>query len=144
VTESTEGTVHVDADPRAVMAVIADVARYPEWTRGITEVEVLTSGPDGRPATARMRLDAPPVRDTYVVAYTWSDHAVSWQLVEGDMLTAMDGAYEVEAAGSGTDVRFRLAVDVRVPILGILKRKAAKAVVDTALVDLKKRVEAGS
>ena len=138
-----EGTVEIAADPHAVMAVIADVAHYPEWTSGITAVEVLGTGADGRPSRARMQLDAGPVRDTYVVDYTWDDRSVSWTLVEGDMLTAMDGAYDVEPADGGSLVRFRLEVDVKVPLLGMLKRKAAKLIVDAALGGLKSRVEGG-
>ena len=37
---------------------------------------------------------------------------------------------------------YRLAVDVKIPMIGLLKRKAEKVIVDTALKELKKRVEA--
>ena len=40
-----------------------------------------------------------------------------------------------------TTVTYRLAVDVKVPMLGMLKRKAEKVIIDTALKGLKKRVE---
>jgi hypothetical protein len=38
-------------------------------------------------------------------------------------------------------VTYRLAVDLTIPMLGMLKRKAEKVIVDTALRELKKRVE---
>jgi len=38
-------------------------------------------------------------------------------------------------------VTYRLAVDVKIPMLGMLKRKAEKVIIDTALKELKKRVE---
>jgi hypothetical protein len=44
--------------------------------------------------------------------------------------------------GSGTEVTYELAVDLAVPMLGLLKRKAERRLIDTALKDLKKRVEA--
>ena len=36
---------------------------------------------------------------------------------------------------------YTLAVDLRVPMLGMLRRKAEKVIIDTALNELKKRVE---
>jgi hypothetical protein len=39
-------------------------------------------------------------------------------------------------------VTYRLAVDVKIPMIGLLKRRAEKVIVDTALKELKKRVEA--
>ena len=40
-----------------------------------------------------------------------------------------------------TEVTYRLAVDLDVPMLGMFKRKAEKMIMDTALKGLKKRVE---
>ncbi|GMA89101.1 hypothetical protein GCM10025868_43510 [Angustibacter aerolatus] len=58
------------------------------------------------------------------------------------MLKALDGAYEPTGPEQGpTTVTYRLAVDVRIPMLGMLKRKAEKNIIDTALKELKKRVE---
>jgi hypothetical protein len=34
-------------------------------------------------------------------------------------------------------------VDLKIPMIGMLKRKAEKVIVDTALKELKKRAEAG-
>ena len=47
--------------------------------------------------------------------------------------------------GNGTTtVEYRLAVDVKIPMIGMLKRKAEKVIVETALKGLKKRVESGA
>ena len=54
----------------------------------------------------------------------------------------MNGSYTLAAQGdTGTTVTYRLAVDVKIPMLGMLKRKAEKIIIDTALKELKKRVE---
>jgi hypothetical protein len=54
----------------------------------------------------------------------------------------MNGSYTLTAkAMELTTVTYRLAVDVKVPMLGMLKRKAEKVIIDTALKELKKRVE---
>ncbi len=39
---------------------------------------------------------------------------------------------------------YQLAVDIAMPMLGMFKRKAEKMIMDSALKELKKRVESGS
>lgn len=140
--DQTESSIDVAASPARVMAVIADVAAYPEWSEGISKVDVLTEGADGRPETARFHLSAGPVKDVYELKYTWNgDESVQWSLIKGEMLTAMDGEYSLRPTGSGTSVHYRLAVDLRIPMIGMFKRKAEKTIVDNALKGLRKRVE---
>ena len=49
-----------------------------------------------------------------------------------------------DASGAATTVTYELTVDVRIPMLGMMKRRAEKSIVDTALKGLKGRVEAGT
>jgi ribosome-associated toxin RatA of RatAB toxin-antitoxin module len=142
--EQTESSVVIDASPKTVMEVIADLGAYPDWSDGITSVEVLSSGPDGRPTQARFHLASGPIKDTYELDYTWQgDTSVRWILTKGDMLTMMDGSYTLTDNGNdSTRVEYRLAVDVKIPMIGMLKRKAEKVIVDTALKGLRKRVDA--
>ena len=101
------------------------------------------AGPGGRPDKVHFELDASPIKDSYTLSYDWKgDDSVDWTLVEGKMLKAMDGTYELVDRGDGTtEVTYRLAVDVSIPMIGMLKRKAEKVIIDTALKGLKKRVE---
>lgn len=140
--DQTESRILIDASADRVMSVIADLAAYPQWSDGITEVTVLTES-NGRPETARFELASGPIKDTYELAYRWDgDEHVSWQLTRGDMLRAMDGSYALSQSAPGqTEVRYRLVVDVKVPMIGMIKRKAEKVIVDTALRGLKARVE---
>ena len=141
--EQTESSITVDAPPDQVMAVIADFPAYPEWTGAVKEVEIITPGRGGRAQEVRFVLDAGAIKDDYTLAYDWSlANTVRWTLVEGQVLKAMNGAYQLRALGGGsTEVVYRLAVDVRIPMIGLLKRKAEKVIIDTALKELKKRVE---
>jgi hypothetical protein len=41
-------------------------------------------------------------------------------------------------------VTYRLRVDVSIPMIGMLKRRAEKVIIDTALKGLKQRVESGA
>lgn len=140
----TSSDIVIDASPAAVMAVIADFPAYPEWATGMRSADVVTDGPDGRALQVRFVLDATPIRDEYELAYTWDgDQSVSWTLAgTGSMLKAMDGAYVLDPIDDATTrVTYQLSVDVSIPLLGMLKRKAEKVIIDTALKGLKKRVE---
>ena len=140
----TASDIVIDATPAAIMAVIADFGSYPDWATGVRTADVV-SGSSDRADQVHFVLDAAPIRDEYDLAYTWDgDAAVSWSLAEsGSMLTSMDGAYVLDPVGAGsTLVTYQLSVDVSVPLLGMLKRKAEKVIIDTALKGLKKQVEA--
>ncbi|MEV6206867.1 SRPBCC family protein [Kitasatospora sp. NPDC051914] len=141
--EHTRSSIIIDATPAEVMAAIADFAAYPEWTGEVKEIEVLSTTAEGRGAEVRLVLDAGAIRDEHVLAYTWEgDREVSWTLVKSQMLRALDGSYSLAAVkGGGTEVTYQLAVDVKIPMLGMIKRKAEKVIIDRALAGLKKRVE---
>ena len=142
--ESTESSITIDAEPADVMAVIADFEAYPEWTGAVKKAQVVKKGSGGRAKEVAFDLDAGAIKDSYTLAYTWkADREVRWHLVEAEqIMKAMDGAYVLQDNGDGsTDVTYRLAVDVKIPMLGMVKRKAEKVIIDTALKELKKRVE---
>ncbi len=141
--DQTTSDISVGAEPVAVMAVIADFEAYPSWATGVRQTEVLAIGSDGRAEQVRFVLDAGPIKDDYVLAYAWEDDAqVSWTLVRGTVLKGLTGAYVLDAQVSGmTRVTYHLAVDVSIPMIGMLRRKAEKVIIDAALKGLKKRVE---
>ncbi|CAN5133159.1 SRPBCC family protein [soil metagenome] len=148
--DQTTSSIVVDAPPSAVMAVIADFDAYPVWAKGMTTADVLSSCEDADPGDHRGRarevffaLDVSPIKDEYTLAYVWDgDAEVTWTLVEGKMLRALDGAYILrEVAGGSTEVTYRLALDVAIPMIGLIKRKGEKILIDTALKGLKQRVE---
>ena len=90
------------------MAVIADFPSYPEWVDSMKTAEVLTVAPDGRAETVRMVLDHTLVKDDYVLAYEWRRNAVSWKLIRGNLLKAMDGTYALRPTPTGTNVTYTL------------------------------------
>jgi ribosome-associated toxin RatA of RatAB toxin-antitoxin module len=142
--ESTQ-SITIDASPAEVMAVIADFSAYPQWAASVKSCEVTVPGPDGRAKQVAFKIDAGGIRDEYELAYDWQDEErVSWTLVKGQMQKAQRGSYTLRSTGTGTDVTYNLSVDLAIPMLGMLKRKAEKMIMDTALKELKKRVENGT
>ncbi len=140
----TTSDIIIDAPADRIMDVIADFGAYPDWATGVKTADVVVAADGGRAKQVHFILDASPIRDEYDLGYTWDgDRSVSWSLVEsGSMLTSMDGTYVLESVDDAqTKVTYQLAVDVSVPLLGMLKRKAEKVIIDTALKGLKKQVE---
>jgi len=144
--ERTESSIDIDATPGAVLDVIADFDSYPTWAGEVKKVAVLSEDGDGWADQVEFTLDAGAIKDTYVLDYDWDvsedgTGVVSWSLVSAQVLKAMNGSYTLHGNGESTTVTYRLAVDVKIPMLGMLKRKAEKVIIDTALKELKKRVE---
>ncbi|MGY1813141.1 SRPBCC family protein [Blastococcus sp. SYSU D00820] len=139
--QSTQSIV-VDAPAADVMAVIADFDAYPQWVAAAKRVEVLEAGPDGRAKRVHFVLDAGAVKDDYVLDYTWDgDRRVSWNLVKGQMQKRQEGSYTLVENDGRTEVTYAITIDLSIPMLGMIKRKAEKVILDTALKELKKRVE---
>ncbi len=145
--DSTRSSIEISAPAGEIIDIIADLEVYPEWAREIKNVDIISEDGDGWPDQATFTLDAGAIKDTYTLDYEWDiDESgagqVSWTLVEATVLKAMDGIYTLEAIDEETTrVIYDLTVDVKIPMLGMLKRKAEKVIVDTALKDLKKRAE---
>jgi Polyketide cyclase / dehydrase and lipid transport len=140
--QSTQSIV-INADPKAIMDVIADFSAYPQWALAVKKAEVIVPGVGDRAERVRFLLDAGLVKDEYVLEYVWSADGltVSWELVEGQMQKAQHGSYVLEPLGAATKVTYSLAVDLAIPMIGMIKRKAEKVIMDTALKELKRRVE---
>jgi hypothetical protein len=106
-------------------------------------VEVLSSGDDGRAERVRFTMDAGPIKDSYTLDYNWAPdgRSVSWTLVKGQIQKAQNGSYTLAGTEGETTVTYSLAVDLNIPMIGMLRRKAEKVIIDTALKGLKRRVE---
>ena len=147
--EKTTSSIVIEVPRKDVMAVIADFPAYPEWATAVRSVEILSQNSGGRATAVRFTLDAGMIKDSYVLGYDWDDDAqVRWNLTEaGSMISEMAGGYtlaEVKGegeAGGGTEVTYDLTVGIKVPMIGMLKRRAEKAIIDTALKGLKARAE---
>ena len=134
------------AEPAAIMDVIADFASYPEWTGSLKSAKVTVPGDDGAHARqVAFSMDAGLLKDKYELSYTWAQDgmSVSWTLVSGQLQKAQQGSYVLRSTSNGTEVTYTLAVDLTVPMIGVLRRKAERVILDTALKELRKRVEAG-
>jgi carbon monoxide dehydrogenase subunit G len=145
VADQASSNITINAPLDDVLAVIADIDSYPEWTGQIKKAEVLDTDADGRPKQAKFVMDAGVLKDEYVLEYDWNDTGVDWKLVgKSSVQKSQVGSYALADKGGKTEVTYRLAVDIAMPMMGMFKRKAEKMIMDSALKELKKRVESSS
>ncbi|WP_432977449.1 SRPBCC family protein [Dactylosporangium sp. CA-233914] len=141
---STQSIV-IDAPPERVAAVIADFPHYPEWVAAVKTVEVVEEYEDGYASQVRFVLDSGPVSDEYTLRYGYAEDLsrIEWSLTApSKMQKQQDGSYDISANPDGTStVTYSLSVELAIGMLGMFKRKAEKMIMDTALKELKRRVE---
>ena len=145
MTETANERIRVDAPPERCWDVAVDFESYPEWVRDVREVKILERDAEGRGHRVEYRAAALGKSIRYVLEYDYAEapEAFSWKFVEGDMLRRLDGRYQFEADAPGsTRVHYELAVDLAVPLPGLVKRRAAGLIMGSALKELKKQVEA--
>ncbi|GIL34184.1 SRPBCC family protein [Phycicoccus jejuensis] len=144
--DRTRSSTEIAASPGEVLDVIAAFEDYPEWAEQVKACSVLTEDGDGWADQVEFTLDAGAIKDQYVLEYDWAvaedgTGVISWHLVRASLLKGLTGSYTLEAVGAGTRVTYDLEVDLTIPMIGMLKRKAEKLIIDAALSELKKRVE---
>ena len=140
--DQSTSSITIAAPPARIMAVIADFPAYPQWAASVKSAVVIEEGPDGRARRVAFMLDAGILKDHYELEYVWRGNlSVEWNLVKGQMQKMQHGIYSLEPINMGTHVTYTLSVDLAIPMLGMLKRKAERVIMDTALKELKKRVE---
>ena len=128
-----------------VAAVICDFPRYPEWADAMKEVEVVEEYEDGYAARVRFVIDAGVMADDYLLEYAYADDLsrIEWNLVAPSKTQkSQQGSYDLIDNGDGTTtVTYTLEVELAIGMLGMFRRKAEKMIMDTALRQLKRRVE---
>jgi uncharacterized membrane protein len=145
MTDTSTQSIVIDAPCDQVAAVICDFPRYPEWVSAVKSIEVAEEYEDGYASQVHFVLDAGVVADEYTLAYEYADDIsrIEWHLVgPSKMQKSQDGSYDLADNGDGTcTVTYTLTVDLSIGMLGMFRRKAEKMIMDSALKELKRRVE---
>jgi ribosome-associated toxin RatA of RatAB toxin-antitoxin module len=145
VAEESSGTTEIEASPEEVMEVIADFEAYPEWA-GMESAEILEWDEEERPAAVAFRVSQMGFDAAYTLEYEYEPGSggVSWTTREAEgVLKDLEGSYVLEGSDEGTHVTYTIRVELAVPVPGVLRRRAEKRIVQTALEGLKRRVEEG-
>ncbi len=136
-------TILVGAPADVVYDVVTDFENYGQWVSELKSVEVRERDADGRALEVAFRAAAYGRSTTYALRYDYarSPEVLAWTQVEGDLTESMEGAYHLEDRGASTLVTYDLVVDLRVPIPGFVRERAAHRIQTEALRELKARAE---
>ncbi len=139
--DQASSSITINATQADILAVIRDVEAYPVWTNGISKAVVVEPGAAG-PAKVTFSMNQSGLSDEYTLVYDWQGDGVSWTLAEPSKVQkSQRGSYQLSADGAATKVTYLLTMDIKIPMIGLMKRKAEKMIIDSALKELKKRVE---
>jgi hypothetical protein len=115
------------------------------WAADIKSVSIDQRDDEGRALDVTFRAAAFGRSTSYTLRYDYqaAPDVLSWIQVRGDITRRLDGSYELAPSGDGgTEITYRLVVDLKVPLPGFVKRRAEGRIMGTALRELKARVEA--
>lgn len=130
------------ATPAEILAVIADVPAYPQWSAVHKWTSVESRFPDGRPMRASMGVSAVGLTDTLVLDYEWTVHGVSWSLVKPTLQQKdQRGSYSITDGAGVSHVHCELRIDTAIRLPGLLVRQVMKKAVTAGTDGLKRRVE---
>jgi len=139
-------TITIEATPEHCYEIVADFEQYPSWVTDIAAAEVVDRDDQDRPRDVQFTVSALGRKAHYTLRYDYAEapKVLSWKLVEGDIMKAIDGAYRfapsTEVPG-GTDVTYDLSIELIVPMPGFLKRRAEARILNS-VHHLKSRAEA--
>jgi uncharacterized membrane protein len=131
-------TTLIDAPLAKAYAVALDFERYPEWAKDVKEAIVRGRDDQGRATLVEFRASALGRSTRYTLSYDYSDapNRLSWHLVDGDIMRAIDGAYSFVEVDGGTQVFYEIEIELVIPLPGFVKRRA-----EQRILELKARAE---
>ena len=141
--ESGSASIDIEAGVEELFEIVTDLEAYPEWVSGMQSIEVHERDADGLPLRATQLIDAGIRQLRYTLAYEYDrPERVAWTSEEGGDVRHIDGSYSFEVNDDGTTrATYELTIDPGFPAPGFMIRKAAKAIMATALDGLKARAE---
>ena len=145
MSDSSSSTISIDAPLASVTEALFALEKYPEWSSSIKSAEAMARDDQGRITKVKMSIDAGMMKDRVILDYDWSGAPthLSFSLDDADLLTGMDGSYTIKSIDEDTtEVTYELAVSLSMPIPAMMRQKAEKATIDSALAQLKATLEA--
>lgn len=123
-------TADIDAPLEEVWALVADVARAPEWQGGLKDIEPLERDAEGRATLVESETDAKVRSVKSIVRFTYEPPTrLSWTQEKGELKSVV-GSWELEDLGEGrTRATYDLEVDlgrmlglvIRGPVVDVLR-----------------------
>jgi hypothetical protein len=133
--------VVIDAPPKEILDVLADVGTLVSWSPVHKRMEVLDEYDDGRPHHVRATIKILGLVDKEILEYHWGPDWMVWDAEATFQQHGQHVEYNLTPEGiARTRVRFDITVEPAAPIPEFLVRRASNVVLKTATSQLRERV----
>jgi ribosome-associated toxin RatA of RatAB toxin-antitoxin module len=135
-------TVEVGADAAAIMAIVADFERYPEWSDGVKGCWVLARYDDGRPSQLRLDAGYQGFEGTYIQAvYYPGPNQIQTVMQQGELFKKQEQLFSVVETGASSLLTVDIDVEPSLPVPAPLVKSMLNNVLDHLADNLKLRAE---
>jgi len=135
-------TVEVGADAAAIMAIVGDFERYPEWNEEIRGLWVLARYDDGRPSQLRLDTVVQGMESTFIQAvYYPGDNQIQTVLQQGDLFSKQEQLFSVVETGAASLLTVDMDVETAMPIPAPMVKQLLNQVLEHLADNLKQRAE---
>jgi uncharacterized membrane protein len=137
-------STQIQAPIEQVREILFNLEGYPSWSSAIKTVEVLERDSSSRPTKLTLKVEAGVLKDRPTLVYDWSKapNEISFSLEEADLMTQMDGKYEIKDNGDDSvTVTYSLTTALRMPVPDLMRRKVEKTTIEQSLSELKQKLE---
>jgi ribosome-associated toxin RatA of RatAB toxin-antitoxin module len=135
-------TVEVDANAAAIMAIVADFERYPEWSDGAKGCWVLARYDDGRPSQIRLDAAYQGFEGTFIQAiYYPGPNQIQTVLQQGELFKKQEQLFSVVEMGAASLLTVDIDVEPSMPVPAPMVKIMLNNVLEHLADNLKKRAE---
>jgi ribosome-associated toxin RatA of RatAB toxin-antitoxin module len=135
-------TVEVGADATAIMAIVADFERYPEWSDGVKGCWVLARYDDGRPSQLRLDAAYQGFEGTYIQAvYYPGPSQIQTVMQQGELFKKQEQLFSVVETGASSLLTVDIDVEPSLPVPAPLVKSMLNNVLEHLADNLKLRAE---
>jgi uncharacterized membrane protein len=137
-------STQIQAPIEQVREILFNLEGYPSWSSAIKTVEVLERDSSSRPTKLTLKVEAGVLKDRPTLVYDWSKapNEISFSLDEADLMTQMDGKYEIKDNGDDSvTVTYSLTTALTMPVPDLMRRKVEKTTIEQSLSELKQKLE---
>jgi ribosome-associated toxin RatA of RatAB toxin-antitoxin module len=120
------------ATPAEVYAIVTDFPAYARLFPEFKQARVVST--TGNVVRVEFRAEVVlAVRYVLDLACDPGALTVDWTFVEGEIVTGSTGSWRFTAAGDGTTIDYRAALDVKAPLPGFILRKVTDGLVAASI-----------
>lgn len=135
-------TVEVNTDAAAIMAIVADFERYPEWSDGVTGCWVLARYDDGRPSQLRLDAAYQGFEGVYIQAvYYPGPNQIQTVMQQGELFKKQEQLFSVVEMGAFSLLTVDIDVEPSMPVPAPMVKSMLNNVLDHLADNLKQRAE---